>query len=207
MSSDFWANKNWQRYVFFRSSKKRWRIYAPIVVKLLRQNLQLVYVLLFVVLWPKRSVYCMSLWRFDLAARTFGVENIQFSNPTLLDKQSKKSTLNANWIYTLFIPFLCSSAFVLLVFIIIVTLCIAFQGAMSFSSTAKPFWNCYLSLKFCLERWVHAEGRGGLLSARVQDNGEGKPTHDVCLCWRVGWWYGYGSLKIRAMNLRFWPIL
>ncbi len=136
---------------------------------------------------------CMSLWRFGLAARTFGFENIQFSNPTLLDKQSKKSTLNA--------------AFVLLVFIIIVTLCIAFQGAMSFSSTGKPFWNCYLSLKFCLECWVHAEGRGRLLSARVQDNVEGKPTHDVYLCWRVGWWYGYGSLKIRAMNLRFWPIL
>jgi hypothetical protein len=161
----------------------------------------------FCLLSSDQKEVCMSLWRFDLAARTFGVENIQFSNPTLLDKQSKKSTLNANWIYTLFIPFLCSSAFVLLVFIIIVTLCIAFQGAMSFSSTAKPFWNCYLSLKFCLERWVHAEGRGGLLSARVQDNGEGKPTHDVCLCWRVGWWYGYGSLKIRAMNLRFWPIL
>ena len=33
----------------------------------------------------------------------------------------------------LFIPFICSSAFVLLVFSIIVTLCIAFQGAMSFS--------------------------------------------------------------------------
>ena len=42
----------------------------------------------------------------------------------------KKSTLNANWMYTLWIPFMCSSAFVLLVFSIIVTLCIAFQGAI-----------------------------------------------------------------------------
>jgi hypothetical protein len=37
----------------------------------------------------------------------------------------------------LFIHFMCSSAFVLIVFNITVTLCIAFQGAMSFSPTGE----------------------------------------------------------------------
>ena len=88
--------------------------------------------------------------RFGIAARTFGVENLPFLDPTQLDKQSKKSTLNANWMYTLFIPFMCSSAFVLLVFSIIVTLCIAFQGAMSFSPTGKSqnFSLRYIMVKY-----------------------------------------------------------
>jgi hypothetical protein len=39
--------------------------------------------------------------------------------------------------YTLFIHFMCGSACVILVLSITVTLCIAFQGAMSFSPTGK----------------------------------------------------------------------
>jgi hypothetical protein len=45
--------------------------------------------------------------------------------------------LNANWIKTSFIYFVCSSSLVLFVLNTIVTLCIAFQGAMSFSPTGK----------------------------------------------------------------------
>ena len=67
-----------------------------------------------------------------LQPELLGVNNSLYLDPTQLDKQSKKSNLNANWMYTLFIYFMCSYAFVLLVLSTTVTLCIAFLSEMIF---------------------------------------------------------------------------
>ncbi len=61
-----------------------------------------------------------------------------FLNPIWFDKHSKKFTLNANWTTTSYIYYACvSSTLVLFVLSATVTLCIAFQGAMSFSPTGN----------------------------------------------------------------------
>ncbi len=60
------------------------------------------------------------------------------SDPTQLDKQIKKSTLNANWMSTLFIYCFFSSTLGLLVSSITATLCFALvQSAMSFPRQGK----------------------------------------------------------------------
>ncbi len=56
--------------------------------------------------------------------------------------------------------------------------CFASNSSVSCTAShfVKPsFWKRCRSLKFCLERWVSIEGRGGSLLARAQDNGEGRP--------------------------------
>jgi hypothetical protein len=86
----------------------------------------------------------------------------------------------------------------------------ALGGVTSNSSTSCTashfvhplFQNWLLSLKFCLKRWVCVEGREELSSARVEDNGEGKPP-SWCVVVVEGGMVVMGLLRVSSN--RSWP--